>query len=131
MANAQPGLYCIIITAVCSVGGTEVVTSLYCYLMPTNVINHKRKLFEPEKCRIDCVSSSLMSQVNDVIQICSHTCLARTYNFQCCFFYNPCFRQCFYLDIFPALISLCVGVFAAATLDLLHSGDDVRAGREV
>ena len=56
MANAQPGLYCIIITAVCSVGGTEVVTSLYCYLMPTisfNVVNHKRKLFEPGKCRID------------------------------------------------------------------------------
>ena len=56
--------HCIIITAVCSIGATEVITSVYFYLLPTisfNVVNHKRKLFEPEMCRIDCVSNSLSS----------------------------------------------------------------------
>ena len=50
--------HCIIITAVCSVGATEVITSVY-YIMPTisfNIVNHKRKMFS-----IDCVSNSLSS----------------------------------------------------------------------
>ena len=37
--------HCISITAMCSVGVTEVITSVYCYLMPTisfNIVNHKR-----------------------------------------------------------------------------------------
>ena len=38
VANAQPGLYSyhgVINTAVCSVGTTKVITSVYCYWMPT------------------------------------------------------------------------------------------------
>ena len=57
VANAQPGLYSyhfIIITAVCSVGVTEVIT--FVYLLPTFSFNvvMKRKLLEPEICRIQC-----------------------------------------------------------------------------
>ena len=49
------------ITAACSVGATEVITSVYCYLMPTISFNHKRKLLGLEMFSIDCVSSSLSS----------------------------------------------------------------------
>ena len=75
------------------------------------------------------------------MRICSHAChacLAKTYKFQCClllfflFLKFPVFDHVFSwkssLLSFPCVL---VCVFAAATLDLLHSGDDVRAGREV
>ena len=69
------------------------------------------------------------------MQVCSHPCLARTYNFQCCFFkvipaFDHVFSWIYSLLSFPC-VCVFVCVFAAAILDLLHSGDDVRAGREV
>ena len=64
VANTQPGPYsyhCINITVVCSVHGTEVVTSVCCYLMPTVILSIKKKFLEPEMCSIDCASNSLSS----------------------------------------------------------------------
>ena len=63
VANAQPGPYsyhCIIITAVCSVGGTEVVTSINYYLLPTfsSII---RVNCSSQKCVGLIVSNSLSS----------------------------------------------------------------------
>ena len=56
--------HCISFTAACSVGATEVIASVYCYLMPTisfNIVNHQRKLLGLEMFSIDCVSNSLSS----------------------------------------------------------------------
>ena len=64
VANTQPGPYSyhyINVTVVCSVDGTEVVTSVCCYLMPTIMLSIKKKFLEPEMCRIDCASNSLSS----------------------------------------------------------------------
>ena len=47
----------------------------------------------------------------------------------------PCFLTVFFCwEVFSALTSVCVFVcvlITAVILDLLHSGDDLRAGREV
>ena len=79
------------------------------------------------------------------MRICSHAYLAETYTFQLfvvvCLFVCVCVFYIYSLLLtmllvanipcFHFLVCWCVYVFAAAILDLLHSGDDVRAGREV
>ena len=68
------------------------------------------------------------------MRICSH--LAKTYTFQLFFFvlflifsaFDYVFSLIYSLLSFPCVFAC---VFAAVILDLLHSGDDVRAGREV